>query len=42
MKPEVFQLKDDQLDNLSSADVDADEVRKQVAKATRDFKNSQS
>ena len=40
MKPEVFQLKDDQLDNLSSADVDADEVRKQVAKATRDFKNS--
>ncbi|MBU1113396.1 MAG: hypothetical protein KKH93_05940 [Candidatus Omnitrophica bacterium] len=38
MEPEVYQLKNDQIDNLSSLDADA--VREQVVKATRDFKNS--
>lgn len=39
-RPEVYQLKDDRTNNLPDIDLDADAVRVQVAKATRDFKNS--
>lgn len=40
MKPEVFQLNNSQVSNLPPTSMDADAVRAQVAKATRDFKNS--
>ncbi|MCF7908271.1 MAG: hypothetical protein K9L86_05330 [Candidatus Omnitrophica bacterium] len=40
MEPEVYQLESNQIIDLPSKDIDADEVRAQVVRATRDFKNS--